>query len=210
MKAHGLRRGLTLLAGVVCAVAVYGYNYDVKQPSDALRPQWSGAKAGVWTMDYEAAAAKAKATGKLHIMLVTASWWCPYCQNFEKKVGLSDAWKNYIAEKGCYLSMMDYPYRFHVDDDQIGKSKYPELGDGWGFQCWLYNDAYLAENGLSAEDGFKAIQRFYDRQNELALDTAEERKELLLWMHENRRTATPQMTLKKITDILTTTNSSKQ
>ena len=165
---------LLFLAAAVSASTVFGYNYKVHPTSDTFRPQWSGARVGTWTMDYEAAAAKAKANGKLHIMLLTGSWWCPYCQNFEEKVGLSDAWKKFIEEKGCYLSMLDYPYRFHVDDEQLSKSKYPEKGDGWGFQCWLYDDEYLAENGLTQEDGFKAIQRFYDKQNELALDTAEE------------------------------------
>ena len=164
---------LVVMTMLACG-GVLGYDYNVQRPSDTFRPQWSGARPGVWTMDYEAAAARARAEGKVHIMLVTGSWWCPYCQRFEQNVGLSAAWRNYIAEKGFYLSMLDYPYRFHVDDAQIHKSKYPEMGDGWGFQCWLYDDDYLAENGLTAEDGFRAIQRFYEKQGVLASETAEQ------------------------------------
>lgn len=165
------------IAGFAAVVSLFGtafgYDYKVRRPSDELRPHWSGAVAGKWTLDFEAAAAAAKSTGKVHLMMVTGSWWCPYCQRFEENVLRSDAWKNYVAEKGYYLSVLDYPYRFHVDDDQLWKSKYPEKGDGWGFQCWLYDDDYLAENGISAEDGLKTIRKFYETQDVLALDTAE-------------------------------------
>ena len=164
---------LVLATVLACTLVVSGYDYNVHMPSNELRPQWSGAKAGVWTLDYDAAAAKAKAEGKIHVMMLTGSWWCPFCQNFENKVALSDAWRNYVKDKGYYLSMLDYPYRFEVDAAQMSKSKYPELGDGWGFQCWLYDDAYLSEHGLSVEDGFRAIRRMYEKQGELALDTAE-------------------------------------
>ena len=175
MNKIGSRASWHLAIMVVLAWgSVCGYDYKVQRPSNTFRPQWSGARPGVWTMDYEAAAAKAKAEGKVHIMLVTGSWWCPYCQRFEQNVGLSAAWKNYIAEKGFYLSMLDYPYRFSVDEEQIHKSKYPEMGDGWGFQCWLYDDDYLAENGLTAEDAFRAIQRFYEKQGALAPETADQ------------------------------------
>ena len=175
MKKIGLRSAwhLTVMTVLACGGGG-GYDYKVQRPSDTFRPQWSGARPGVWTMDYEAAAAKAKAEGRFHIMLVTGSWWCPYCQRFEQNVGLSAAWRNYVAEKGFYLSMLDYPYRFHVDDDQIHKSKYPAMGDGWGFQCWLYDDEYLSENGLTAEDAFRTIQRFYEKQGELAPETADQ------------------------------------
>ena len=174
MKNSRLRLGVVLGSTLAIIISAFCYDYNVKRPSDTFRPQWSGARPGVWTMDYEAAAAKAKAEGKIHIMLVTGSWWCPYCQRFEQNVGLSTAWRNYVAEKGFYLSMLDYPYRFHVDDEQIHKSKYPEMGDGWGFQCWLYDDEYLAENGLTAEDAFRTIQRFYEKQGALAPETADQ------------------------------------
>ena len=85
---------LVLATVLACTLVVSGYDYNVHMPSNELRPQWSGAKAGVWTLDYDAAAAKAKAEGKIHVMMLTGSWWCPYCQNFENKVALSDAWRN--------------------------------------------------------------------------------------------------------------------
>ena len=168
-----IRRIAGFAAVVGLAGSAFGYEYKVCKPSEALRPQLRGAAVGQWTLDYEAAAAAAKSTGKVHIMMVTGSWWCPYCQRFEESVLRSEAWKNYVEGKGCYLSMLDYPYRFHVDDEQLWKSKYPEKGDGWGFQCWLYDDDYLSENGISAEEGFKTIHKFYEKQDALALDTAE-------------------------------------
>ena len=174
MNRFGSKSGWHLIWMIVLVCGgVLGYDYNVRRPSNAFRPQWSGARPGVWTMDYEAAAARARAEGKVHIMFITASWWCPYCERFEENVGLSEAWQKYIAEKGFYLSMLDYPYRMHVDDEQIHKSKYPEMGDGWGFKCWLYDDDYLSENGLTAEDGFRAIQRLYEKQKALALETAD-------------------------------------
>ena len=124
--------------------------YNVRRPSDVIRPRWTGAKAGEWTMDYEAALAQAKATGKCTLLFVTGSWWCPHCEALEEKVLLSDAWAEMIAEKGYYLTMLDFPYRGTVKEAEVSKSKYPELGAGWGFQCWLYDDVYLKENTVCA------------------------------------------------------------
>ena len=42
-----------------CGVALAAYN--VRRPSDEIRPRWRGARVGEWTMDYDAAAAQAKA-----------------------------------------------------------------------------------------------------------------------------------------------------
>ena len=142
--------------------------YNVRRPSDVIRPRWTGAKAGEWTMDYEAALAQAKATGKCTLLFVTGSWWCPHCEALEEKVLLSDAWAEMIAEKGYYLTMLDFPYRGTVKEAEVSKSKYPELGAGWGFQCWLYDDVYLKENGLSAEDGLREIMKRYELQKALA------------------------------------------
>ena len=56
----------------VCATA---FEYNVTRP--AICPRWSGATAGEWTMDREAAFAKAKAAGAYTIVMFTGSWWCP-------------------------------------------------------------------------------------------------------------------------------------
>ena len=148
------------------------YEYDVRMPSSAARPRWSGAKVGEWTMDYQTAFAQAKAEGKNVILFTTGSWWCPLCEAFEEKVLGSTAWRNYVQDNGFYLVMLDFPYRGEVTEDQLWKSKYPEYGNGWGFQCWLYDEDYLEENGLTKEDGLNAIMERYRVQKELALDSA--------------------------------------
>ena len=164
-----------LAAAMVCAAMVASaYEYNVRMPSTAACPRWKGAKAGEWTMDYEAARKQAAAEGKCVLLFTTGSWWCPHCEAFEEKVLLDHAaqWRSYIQEKGYYLVMLDFPYRGHVNDDQLWKSAHPEYGDGWGFQCWLYDSDYLAENGLTQEDGLNAIMDLYRLQKSLALDSA--------------------------------------
>ena len=155
-------------------LGAYAYDYNVRMPSSMACPRWKGAQAGEWTMDYEAARQQAMAEGKGLLLLTTGSWWCPHCEAFEQKVMLdhSTQWRNYIKEKGFYLVMLDFPYRGHVDDEQLWKSKYPVYGDGWGFQCWLYDEDYLRENDLSKEDGLNAIVDMYRLQDSLALDSA--------------------------------------
>ena len=164
-----------LLAAMVCAaMAASAYEYNVRMPSTAACPRWKGAKAGEWTMDYEAARTQAMAEGKGLLLLTTGSWWCPHCEAFEEKVLLDHAaqWHNYIQEKGYYLVMLDFPYRGHVDDAQLWKSAHPEFGDGWGFNCWLYDSDYLEANGLTQEEGLNAIMDLYRLQQSLALDSA--------------------------------------
>ena len=164
-----------LTAAMVCAAMVASaYEYNVRMPSTAAYPRWKGAKAGEWTMDYEAARTQAAAEGKGLLLLTTGSWWCPHCEAFEEKVLLDHAaqWRNYIQEKGYYLVMLDFPYRGHVEDSQLWKSAHPEYGDGWGFKCWLYDSDYLEENGLTQEEGLNAIMDLYRLQQSLALDSA--------------------------------------
>ena len=160
---------------VLCALAVavglsgldaFAFEYNVTRP--ATCPRWSGAEAGEWTMDREAAFAKAKADLAYTIVMFTGAWWCPICQTCETKVLTSQAWADYVAKVGYYLVECDYPYRFPVPAGQEWKGTSP-LGDGWGFQCWLYDADYLAKNGLTAEQGLAAIQEMYDYQDALAL-----------------------------------------
>ena len=165
---------LLIAALILGSLPCLAYDYNVRMPSTAACPRWKGAKVGEWTMDYEAARSQAIAEGRGLIVFTTGSWWCPHCEAFEEKVLLGHAaqWRNYVQEKGYYLVMLDFPYRGHVDDDQLWKSAYPEYGDGWGFQCWLYDEDYLEENGLAKEDGLNAIMDLYRLQKSLALDSA--------------------------------------
>ena len=173
MKKTVMKKAL-IAAVSIAALTSSAYEYNVRMPSTAAYPRWHGAKVGEWTMDYEAARAQAIAEGKGLLLLTTGSWWCPHCEAFEEKVLLDHAvqWRDFIQERGYYLVMLDFPYRGHVDDAQLWKSKYPEYGDGWGFKCWLYDEDYLMENGLSKEDGLNAIVDLYRLQDSLALNSA--------------------------------------
>ena len=154
------------VAAVLTAIWANAFEYNVTK--SAICPRWKGAVAGEWTMDREAALAQAKSEGAYAIVLFTGSWWCPYCENLEAKVLTSQAWADYVAKRGYYLAECDYPYRFPVPEGQEWKGTSP-LGDGWGFQCWLYDADYLAANNLTAEDGLAAIQEMYDYQDAMAL-----------------------------------------
>lgn len=164
---HSQRYGGVFAAIVsLAAFCATAFEYTVTRPT--ICPRWSGAAVGEWTMDREAAFAKAKAEYAYTIVLFTGSWWCPICQTCESKVLTSQAWADYVAKEGYYLVEYDYPYRFPVPEGQEWKGTSP-LGDGWGFQCWLYDADYLAQGGLTAEDGLAAIQKMYDYQDALAL-----------------------------------------
>ena len=167
-KIKKLTVGLVLVAGF----SAHAYEYDVKEPS--IKPQYKGAEQGVWTLDIDGALSRAKSEGKCTILMMTGSWWCPYCQTGEELVLNSKAWKDYVAENGFYLAMLDYPYRNPVPAGQEWKSWRPDLGPGWGFKCWLMNPSYLAEIGLSEEEGLDAIMDLYRRQGGLALATAQQ------------------------------------
>ena len=163
-----MKKAVSALA-VAVGLSVFdaiAFEYNVTRP--AICPRWNGAEAGEWTMDRETALAKAKADLAYTIVLFTGSWWCPICQTCESKVLTSQAWSDYVAKAGYYLVVCDYPYRFPVPEGQEWKGTSP-LGDGWGFQCWLYDADYLSQNGLTAEQGLDAIQKMYDYQDALAL-----------------------------------------
>lgn len=152
-------------------MAAQAFEYDVSQP--AIKPQFKGAESGVWTLDWETALAKAQAEGKCTLVLFSGSWWCPYCHTIDRLVLASDAWRKYVQEKGFYLAELDYPYRYAVPEEQKWKSYYPAASAGWGFKCWLMNPGYLAENGITAEEGLHYIEKEYRYQGEMALPDAE-------------------------------------
>ena len=128
---------VVMLVGVV-AKADWAFNvpsrdgkpiYDLK-PS-AIVPTWSGTNPGEWSFNYEGVLAKAKAEGKYTLLLFSGMWWCPHCQALEKNVLNTDGFRQYVAEQGYYLSVVDFPYR-----------------DGHSNWCWLWDPAYRAANGI--------------------------------------------------------------
>lgn len=165
-----------IAAATLFTFAAWGFEYSVRQPSDYLKPTWhdKDTAPGVWTLNVDSALARAKAAGKCTILMMTGSWWCPYCQTGEEMVFDSQVWKDYVAENGFYLAMLDYPYRNDVPADQEWKSWRPDLGKGWGFKCWLMNPDYLNEIGLTQDEGLDAIMNLYRRQGALALKTAQQ------------------------------------
>ena len=174
-RSNGRKVALSFLCVALATQASLAFEYNVRRPSDDLKPTFYAAdtKPGKWTLAVEDAISKAKADGKYTILMNTASWWCPYCETAEELVLTSSAWKSYVAEQGFYLAVMDFPYRLHVSDDQVWKSWHPELGDGWGFKCWLMDPDYLAEIGFSTEDGLAAIMSLYELQARYALSTGD-------------------------------------
>ncbi|MBQ9432453.1 MAG: hypothetical protein IJU44_12980 [Kiritimatiellae bacterium] len=150
--------GITVLASLIFGVClgVFAENkpgYDVKPSS--IVPEWSGAAQGVWTMDYESALANAKTHNKWTVMLYSGMWWCPHCQPLESIVLESDEWKSFVWEHGFFLTVLDFPYR-----------------DGASNFCWLWDADYLANAGLTAEEGQREIEKRYMVQDSYAVPTA--------------------------------------
>ncbi len=151
--------------------AACGFEYDVSEP--LIEPRCKGAEPGEWTLDRETAFAKAKAEGKCTILMLTGSWWCPFCHTLEKTVLVGEKWQNYVKEQGFYLAEMDFPYRYDVPEGQEWKSWHTELGKGWGFKCWYMKPEYLAANGMTLEQGLDIIQNDYVVQGETATENAQ-------------------------------------
>lgn len=177
----GVRRSVGIfgrIAAVALAAGVvqqaFAFEYDVRQPGDVLRPKWFAAdtQPGVFTLNVRDALQKAQAAGKCTVVFNTASWWCPYCETLEETVLTSAAWREFVADEGFYLGMLDFPYRNDVPKGQEYKSWYPELGKGWGFKCWLMFPEYLSQIGLTKEQGLDAIMDLYQIQKSLAYDSA--------------------------------------
>ena len=74
--------------------------YNVRRPSDAVRPRWSGASVGEWTMDFQSAKMNSISERRFRLVLVDAGWWCPFCEVLEEKVLTSAAWSDYVADRG--------------------------------------------------------------------------------------------------------------
>ena len=127
--------------------------YDVHASS--IRPQWRGAQPGVWTMDYQAALNQAQTEGKWTVMLFSGMWWCPHCQPLEANVLEQNEWKDFAAEQGFYCTVLDFPYR-----------------DGESNFCWLWDEDYLAEAGLTKEEGQREIEARYLVQDRYAVPGA--------------------------------------
>ncbi|MCL1920918.1 MAG: hypothetical protein FWG50_07550 [Kiritimatiellaeota bacterium] len=147
----------TLAMGLVLSAAAKPDAPDSSSLEPGIRPRWSGAEVGAWTMDYNAAfdAAATNENCRGVVMYYSGLWWCPYCRALEQKVlwynDGDNAWNDYAASNSLYLISMDYPSR-------AGNSRW----------CWLWDDGYTAEAGLTGQEAEDEILRRYQVQSQYA------------------------------------------
>ena len=161
MKSHEMKKALSsaiLAIGFSAAVSAA----VVKEPS--IRPAWSGAEPGVWTMDYETALAKAKEAGVYTLMYYSGLWWCPHCQALEEKALTTEAWADFVAANGFYETVLDFPNRA-----------------GTGYWCWLWETNYVAETGLSMDEAKAEIEHRYAVQDSYAAPGAVRQYNVPTW-----------------------------
>ena len=137
---------LALQPGVASAAVV---------KESTIRPAWSGAEPCVWTMDYTNALSSAAAAGRYTIMMYSGMWWCPHCQALEEKVLTTEAWSEYAASDGMYLTVLDFPNRA-----------------GTGYWCWLWETNYVEAAGLTMDEAKAEVTRRYMVQDSYAAPNA--------------------------------------
>lgn len=71
-------------------------------------PNINGAKKGVWTQDYDAALAAAKAESVPVLINFTGSDWCGWCKLMDRQVFSTSKWKSW-AKGHLYLAFIDFP-----------------------------------------------------------------------------------------------------
>lgn len=136
------------------ALTVFATSFgDIVKPS--IKPTYSGAKQGVWTMDLETALEKAAKDGRYTLVYFSGMWWCPRCQEFEEDVLRQSAWKRFVKDRGLYLVVLDHPKRNNSSGN-------------WGW-CWLWEPSYVRSARLTPEAAVRRIigqyglqQMFYD------------------------------------------------
>jgi len=84
----------------------------------AKRPDTEGARIGVWTQDYDAAAALATSNNLPLLINFTGSDWCGWCKLMDRKVFSTDEWKKW-ASKNIVLAFIDFP-----QNDSLVPKKY--------------------------------------------------------------------------------------
>lgn len=88
--------------------------------SAAPKVQEDGAEKGAWTMDYEAAKAKAKETKTPLFVLFTGSDWCKWCKVMDDQVFSKPEWQEF-AKANLFLAYIDFP-----QDEKLVPEKYKE------------------------------------------------------------------------------------
>lgn len=107
----------------LCAICAFGV---------AAAPDVSGAKPGVWTQDYDAALALAKADNLPLMLNFTGSDWCGWCKLMDKQVFSTDAWKDW-AKDNIVLAFIDFPRnKSLVPEKYVKRNK--DLADKYGIR----------------------------------------------------------------------------
>ena len=82
--------------------------------------QLEGAKAGHWTMDFDAAVKTAEEKGLPLVLNFTGSDWCGWCKIMDKNVFAEKEWKDFAATNAMLVTL-DFP-----KDKRIVPEKYVE------------------------------------------------------------------------------------
>lgn len=140
-----------VVIAVLCSAFIQA-QAALKRP--AIVPRYSGAEIGEWTMDHDTAFAKAREGTNNVVVMFTGAWWCPDCQVTENTTLTNQAWHAYAATNRLYLVMLDFPGRNN------------------NYTCWLREPTYLADNGLTPEQGEAEITNHYAMQTAYAVPGA--------------------------------------
>lgn len=136
--------GMTARAVILSAVLAAAGAADAAVRKSEIVPSWKGAEAACWTFDYEAATNNAARDETGTLLLFSGMWWCPHCQALEENVFLDEAWQSYVAGRGLYEAVLDYPGR-------NGKSNW----------CWLWETNYVEAAGMTmAEAAAEQVRRY--------------------------------------------------
>ena len=135
----------TLLLTVAGLVAVSSFVLAADEPAKTEGPKWG--------VDYKAALAESKKTGKPILIDFTGSDWCGYCVKQHAEVFDKAEWQKWASENVILLTA-DYP-RKNTQSEEVKKQN-AELKAKFsprGFPTMLFVDAEGAELGRWAGYG---------------------------------------------------------
>ena len=127
-------------------------------------PHYSGVYTNEWTMDYNAALAHAETNGMNTILMFAGSWWCGDCEDLEAHVLTNQVWLSYLESKPVMMVMLDFDVRpAYWQYFPIG---HPEN------RCFLRDEKYLSDNGLTAQEGEDRLAFNYTLQEQYCLPSS--------------------------------------
>ncbi|MGN0854743.1 MAG: hypothetical protein ACI4R9_04405 [Kiritimatiellia bacterium] len=177
-QAAGTKLTLNLLAADGKTVKSTTYVTIVNAPAVSLtNPKWIGESfsAGEWTMDLDAALAKAKAattTRQYTLAYASGVLWCPYCASLESKVLATTNFTAWAKANNVNLVLLDNPKRSASDikDANGNVTSVGTKNDGAPPTLLRYEigsngksgAAYLSRKDIAVADAEKILQRNHD------------------------------------------------